>query len=133
MSVFNPPVHPVRTEETLLPLLRGEYPDVSFGSVRNSDDPPRECVLVGDPQGLATPVTQWVRVRLTVIVRRDDGSGDFAAEQHLAADIIRTITMQGCRPPIVSAKLDAGPMRLADGDASPIYCYAVLLMQAAVS
>ena len=133
MSVIIPPACPVRVEETLLPLLRGTHPGIAFGTIRARDNPAQECVLAGEPQGMATPVSQYVRLRLSVIARREDGTGDFAKAQHLASGIIRTITSQGCITPIVSAQLDAGPMRLADGDASPIYCYAVLLLQVGVA
>ena len=130
---MTPPARTPRIEATLLHFLRACFPGVHFGSLRDKGNPPLECVLAGEPQGMATPVSQYVRLRLSVIARREDGTGDFAKAQRLASGIIRTITSQGCITPIVSAQLDAGPMRLADGDAYPIYCYAVLLLQVGVA
>lgn len=124
-----PPKRPVRVEETLLPFLRMHYADrgIVFGSMWSHGNPDTEVVLVGDPQGSATPVSQWVRVRLSVIVRRSDGSGDFAAAQDLAVDIIDTLTREGQTGPILSLDLDSGPMRQEDDRL--IFAYATLLLQ----
>lgn len=125
-----PPVRPIRVEETLLPLLRREYQDrgVVFGSLRDRGNPERECVLVAEPQGMATPVSQYVRVRMIVIARRQDGSGDFTEAQHLASDIIQTVTTAGQAGPVISAALDSGPVRQEEDGL--VFAYAVLLLQA---
>ena len=127
MSVMIPPACPVRVEETLLPLLRGTHPGIAFGTIHARDNPAQECVLAGEPQGMATPVSQYVRLRLSVIARREDGTGDFAKAQNLAADIIHAITAGGLPFPIVSAAPSSGPMRQADGPL--IFAYAILLLQ----
>jgi hypothetical protein len=131
MSVYHPPVNPVRVESTLLPLLREAYPDVTVGSLRNVGNPSRECVIVGEPQGMATAISQYVRLRVSVIVRRDDHTGDLPASQRLAGDIIHTLTSQGCVDPIISCELSSGPMRMTDSNL--IFSYAILLLQVAVN
>jgi hypothetical protein len=127
MSVYHPPVLARRVEPVILDLLRCEHPDVTFGSLRSPDNPIRECVVVGEPQGPQSPVTQYVRLRVSVWVRRDDMTGDIPAAQHLANDVISTITSKGAIDPIVSAELSNGPIRIAD-DADPIYMYAIILL-----
>jgi hypothetical protein len=127
MSVYRPPVLPRRVEPVILDLLRREHPDVTFGSLRSPDNPTRECVVVGEPQGPESPVTQYVRLRVSVWVRRDDMTGDIPSAQHLANDVISTITSKGAIDPIVSAELSGGPIRIAD-DAGPIYMYAIILL-----
>ena len=56
MSVTTPRTLPRRVEPVLLPLLREEFPDVVFSSIRSRDNPPRECVIIGEPGQKATPV-----------------------------------------------------------------------------
>lgn len=127
MSVYHPTVTPRRVEPVILDMLRREHPDVTFGSLRSPGNPARECVVVGEPQGPQSPVTQYVRLRVSVWVRRDDKTGDIPAAQHLANDVISTITSKGAIDPIVSAELSSGPIRIAD-DAGPIYMYAIILL-----
>jgi hypothetical protein len=127
MSVYQPPVKPRRVEPVILDMLRRERPDVTFGSLRSPANPTRECVLVGEPQGTQSPVTQYVRLRVSVWVRRDDTTGDIPAAQHLANDIISSITSKGCVDPIVTAELSSGPIRITD-DTGPIYMYAIVLL-----
>lgn len=124
---MTPPARTPRIEATLLHFLRACFPGVHFGSLRDKGNPPLECVLAGEPQGMATPVSQYVRLRLSVIARREDGTGDFAKAQDLAADIIHAITAGGLPFPIVSAAPSSGPMRQADGPL--IFAYAILLLQ----
>lgn len=127
MSVYRPPVLLRRVEPVILDLLRREHTDVTFGSLRSPDNPTRECVVVGEPQGPESPVTQYVRLRVSVWVRRDDMTGDIPAAQHLANDVISTITSKGAIDPIVSAELSGGPIRVAD-DPGPTYLYATVLL-----
>lgn len=124
---MTPPARTPRIETTLLPFLRACFPGVHFGSLRDKGNPLLECVLAGEPQGMATPVSQYVRLRLSVIARGEDGTGDFAKAQDLAADIIHAITAGGLSFPIVSAAPSSGPMRQADGPL--IFAYAILLLQ----
>jgi hypothetical protein len=125
----SPVITPPRLEETLLPRLRDVYKndDIVFGSLRARSNPAKECVLVAEPQGMSTPVSQYVRARVSVIVRRSDGSGDFIAAQHLASDIIRKLTSADLPSPVVSMSLDSGPMRQVDDKL--IFVYATLLAQ----
>lgn len=126
MSVYYPPVNLVRVEPVLLNLLRATYPDVTFGSLRNSSNPSRECVLVGEPQQLQSPVSQYVRLRVSVWVRRSDMTGDIPAAQNLANQIINTITSQTDIDPIISSQLANGPIRISDS--GPTFMYAIILL-----
>ncbi|NEG96013.1 hypothetical protein GFD17_04405 [Bifidobacterium sp. SMB2] len=127
MSVFHPPVRTPRVEPVLLPLLRGRFPDVRFGGVRARDNPEHECVIVGEPQQPATPVSQYVRLRMSVWERRGDGTGDYAAAQRRAADICAYLTSLSPPYPICSMGLDSGPIRLADEDGT-VCAYLILLL-----
>lgn len=126
MSVTRIPIRPPRVEPVLLSLLRERFPDVSFSSLRGRDNPTRECVLVADPQQRATPVTQYARVRVSVWVRRDDGTGDIAEAQRLAADIEHALTSTNPPAPLVGIDHESGPIRTTD-DQGTLFAYLVLL------
>lgn len=127
MSVFQPPFRPQRAEPVLLPLLRARYPDVSFGSMRNRAAPPRECVIVAEPGQKATPISQYARLRVSVWVRRDDGTGDIDKAQNLAADIESYLT--GLHPPrpVITIGHESGPIRMSDGNGC-LMAYLTLLL-----
>lgn len=127
MSVSLPPVFPRRVEPVILGVLRSEFPDVTFGSLRDSGNPLKECVVVGEPQGPQSPVTQYVRLRISVWVRRSDMTGDIPAAQRLCNSIITAITAKGAIDPIVSTELSSGPIRIAE-DAGATYMYAIVLL-----
>ena len=116
MSVIWPPVRPNRVEPVLLERLRDRFPDVRFGTVRNRGNPPRECVLVAVPGRKATPVSQQTRLRVSVWVRRDDGTGDIDAAQNLAADIELYLTDH-----------ESGPIRMSDENGC-LMAYLTLLL-----
>lgn len=127
MSVHRPPVLPRRVEPVLLPLLRDRFPDVVFGSVRSRANPPLECVLVAEPQQTATPVTQYVRLRVSVWARRDDGTGDIDRACRLAGDIERYLTALWPPRPVVSVEHDSGPIRMSDEN-DAVCAYLILLL-----
>ena len=81
MSVFQPPTRTPRLERILLNLLRERFPDVVFGTLRSRNNSESECVIVAEPQQKATPISQYVRVRCSIWVRRDDGTAR-ACQQH---------------------------------------------------
>ncbi len=62
------PVTPRRTEPLLLPKLRTLFPDVTFDTIERSDlEPPfTEATLADSMQGMSTPISQYVRLRLSV-------------------------------------------------------------------
>ncbi|KFI90259.1 hypothetical protein [Bifidobacterium scardovii] len=122
-----PPTRTRRVEPVLLPLLRERLPDVGFSSIRSRDNPPRECVLIGEPGQMATPVTQYVRLRVSVWARRADGTGDIDAAQRLAADIESYLT--GLHPPrpVVTIGHESGPIRMSDENGC-LMAYLVLLL-----
>ena len=122
-----PSTRPRRVEPVLLPLLRERFHDIGFSSIQSRDNPPRECVLIGEPGQTATPVSQYVRLRVSVWARRDDGTGDIDAAQHLAADIESYLT--GLHPPrpVVTIGHESGPMRMSDENGC-LMAYLVLLL-----
>ena len=68
------PVTPRRTEPLLLPKLRTLFPDVTFDTIERSDlEPPfTEATLADSMQGMSTPISQYVRLRLSVRCMRED-------------------------------------------------------------
>ena len=127
MSVIRPPVRPNRVEPVLLERLRDRFPDVRFGTVRNRGNPPRECVLVAVPGQKATPVSQQTRLRVSVWVRRDDGTGDIDAAQNLAADIELYLTGLYPPRPVVTIDHESGPIRMSDENGC-LMAYLTLLL-----
>lgn len=73
------PVTPRRTEPLLLPKLRTLFPDVTFDTIERSDlEPPfTEATLADSMQGMSTPISQYVRLRLSVRCMREDHTGDW--------------------------------------------------------
>lgn len=67
------PVTPRRTEPLLLPKLRTLFPDVTFDTIERSDlEPPfTEATLADSMQGMSTPISQYVRLRLSVRCMRE--------------------------------------------------------------
>lgn len=127
MSVTAPPVRPPRVEPVLLPLLRERFPDVSFTSIRDRGNPTRACVIVAEPGQKATPVSQYVRLRVSTWVRRDDGTGDIDAAQNLAADIELYLTGLWPPRPIIGIDHESGPIRMSDENHC-LMAYLVLLL-----
>lgn len=125
--MIRPPVRPRRVEPVLLSLLRGRFPDVTFGSLRSRANPPSECVIVAEPGQQATPVSQYARLRVSVWCRREDGSGDIDAAQNLAAGIESYLTGLTPPRPVVTVRHESGPIRMADEN-NTVFAYLVLLL-----
>ncbi|MCI1984074.1 MAG: hypothetical protein LKJ47_04805 [Bifidobacteriaceae bacterium] len=127
-----PSVTPVRVEHYLLPFLCEAFPEVTFSTIRSRKEAPStECVLVGEPQGMASPITQYVRLRMSVYATRADMSGDFQTAQDLAARIAHEILAHGTNAPFVDAELDSGPIRMADD--TQIFAYGIILLTVSVA
>ena len=90
-------------------------------------NPPRECVLVAVPGRKATPVSQQTRLRISVWVRRDDGTGDIDAAQNLAADIELYLTGLYPPRPVVTIDHESGPIRMSDENGC-LMAYLTLLL-----
>jgi hypothetical protein len=130
--MMRPVVTPVRVEHYLLPLLREAFPDVTFSTIRSRVDPPtNECVLVGEPGQLSTPISQYVRLRMSTYVTRADGSGDFQAAQELAARIEAEILKHSTDAPFVDASHESGPIRIADENM--LFAYTIVLLTVTVA
>lgn len=122
------PFQPVRLEPLLLPVLREALPDVSCGSLVPRLDPPYESLtLVAEPQNMATPVSQYVRLRLIGRCARQDGTGDFIEAEKTMSQAVRILTGFN-EAPVIGVELESGPVRMADPDGFA-YAYAVLLAQ----
>lgn len=72
------PVTPRRTEPLLLPRLRELFPDVTFDTIERNDlEPPfTEATLADSMQGMSTPISQYVRLRLGVRCMKEDHTGE---------------------------------------------------------
>lgn len=127
-----PVITPVRVEHYLLPILRAAFPDVTFTTVKDSSDSPpaRECLIVGEPQQLASPISMYVRLRMSVYVQGESGL-DFQAAQQLAAQIESEILSHGTSAPFIDAAHESGPIRIADTDG--IFAYTIILLTVSVS
>ena len=85
------PVTPRRTEPLLLPKLRTLFPDVTFDTIERADlEPPfTEATLADSMQGMSTPISQYVRLRLSVRCMREDHMGDWDKAARLWAAIAK--------------------------------------------
>ena len=129
------PVTPKRTEPLLLPRLRELFPDVTFDTIERSDlEPPfTEATLADSMQGMSTPISQYVRLRVSVRCVKEDHTGDWDKAARLWSDIAREIIRLGSRAPLVSASLESGPVRMADEDKRLVCAYGVLLLEVSVA
>ena len=73
------PITPRRTEPLLLPKLRTLFPDVTFDTIERADlEPPfTEATLADSMQGMSTPISQYVRLRVSVRCMKEDHTGDW--------------------------------------------------------
>lgn len=113
-------------ETVLLPILRETYPTVSFvTSETELAKPFEQCVVVAEPQGMATQVTQYVRIRLTMRVIQADGTSLWKTARDHLKNIMTTCLTQATTSPFVDMSLESGPIRLVvDNDTC---AYAILL------
>ena len=124
------PVTPRRTEPLLLPKLRTLFPDVTFDTIERSDlEPPfTEATLADSMQGMSTPISQYVRLRLSVRCMREDHTGDWDKAARVWAAIAREIIGLGNVAPLIDASLESGPVRMTDEDKRLVCAYGVLLL-----
>lgn len=73
------------------------------------------------------PVSQQARLRISVWVRRDDGTGDIDAAQNLAADIELYLTGLYPPRPVVTIDHESGPIRMSDENGC-LMAYLTLLL-----
>lgn len=129
------PVTPRRTEPLLLPKLRTLFPDVTFDTIERSDlEPPfTEATLADSMQGMSTPISQYVRLRLSVRCMREDHTGDWDKAARLWADIAREIIGLGTVAPLIDASLESGPVRMTDENKRLVCAYGVILLEVSVA
>lgn len=123
------PVTPVRAGSLLLPLLRERLPDYTFGTVRRHDDPPVEVTLADSMQGMCTPISQYVRLRVSVRC----GSGGWQKAADIWAQVCAEIIRLGTTAPLNNASLESGPVRMVDEDSLQAYAYGVLLLEVSIA
>lgn len=128
------PITPVRCEPLFLDRLRTLFPDVRFGTVKSRETVSyEECVLADSMQGMRTPVTQYVRLRLSVYSVRADGTSDWDKAVRLYARIENEIIKLGKTRPLVDASHESGPVRMADDDIETVHAYGVILLEVVVA
>ena len=129
------PVTPRRTEPLLLPRLRELFPAVTFNTIERSDlEPPfTEATLAESMQGMSTPISQYVRLRLGVRCMKEDHTGDWDKAARLWAAIAREIIRLGTVTPLIDASLESGPVRMADEGKRLVCAYGVLLLEVTVN
>ena len=129
------PVTPRRTEPLLLPRLRELFPDVTFDTIERNDlEPPfAEATLADSMQGMSTPISQYVRLRLGVRCMREDHTGDWDKAARLWAAIAREIIGLGTVAPLIDASLESGPVRMTDENKRLVCAYGVLLLEVSVN
>ncbi|MFT8639022.1 hypothetical protein [Bifidobacterium sp.] len=121
-----------RIEPTLLTRLRATYPDIAFSTMRSQSQPPNvECVLVAEPGQMATSVSQYVRLRVSVYAIREDGTGDWQQAQRLAASIEQSILELSTTDPLISGEHESGPIRISDDNL--IFAYSIILLTVATT
>ena len=123
------PVTPVRVDLLLLPALRERFPDYTFGTVRRHDDPPVEVTLADSMQGMCTPISQYVRLRVSVRCR---GSGGWQKAADIWSQVCAEIIRLGTTAPFNNASLESGPVRTSDENTQQVYAYGVLLLEVTV-
>jgi len=126
---MRPIITPHRIEPLLLPFLREKFPDVVFTTVKAAETPSRECLIVAEPQQLASPVSQYVRIRMSTYATTETGY-DFQAAQTLAGQIEAEILQHGTMSPFIDAEHSSGPIRIADENG--IFAYSIILMTVSV-
>lgn len=84
-------------------------------------------------QGMSTPISQYVRLRLSVRCMREDHTGDWDKAARLWADIAREIIGLGTVAPLIDASLESGPVRMTDEDKRLVCAYGVLLLEVTVN
>ena len=129
------PVTTRRTEPLLLPRLRELFPDVTFNTIERSDlEPPlTEATLADSMQGMSTPISQYVRLRLGVRCMREDHTGDWDKAARMWAAIAREIIRLGKTAPLIDASLESGPVRMTEEDSRLVSAYGVILLEVSVN
>ena len=121
-----------RVEPLLLPMLRERFPGIRFATTQQVFDPPYTFVrLNAEPQGMATPVSQYVRLRVSVVVARHDRTGDWQHAQDVAMSVERAVCEYAARvQPFISAEHDSGPIVLDDSEPKSAYSVVLLMVRA---
>lgn len=107
--------------------LSAALPDVVFGWDMPEGDGPK-CLMVVDPGRYPTPVTQSMTLRLTVVDRHADGSGDWAAACALTRRIHRWLLQHATNHPLCAVEVQSGPLRTYDDRLDCETAYSTVLL-----
>ncbi len=107
--------------------LSAALPEVAFGWDMPEGDGPK-CLMVLDPGRYPTPVTQSMTLRLTVVDRHADDSGDWAAAYALTRRIHRWLLAHATDHPLCAAEVQSGPLRTYDDRLGCETAYSTVLL-----
>lgn len=107
--------------------LSAALPDVVFGWDMPEGDGPK-CLMVLDAGRYPTPVTQSMTLRLTVVARHADGSGDWAAACAITRRIHRWLLQHATDYPLCAAEVQSGPLRTYDDRLGYETAYSTVLL-----
>lgn len=93
--------------------LSEAFPDVTFAwDMPEAADP--ACLMALEPGRYPTMITQTVMLRLTVIKRNPDGSGDWATASDLTRRILGWLRDHATDSPLCGVEVESGPLRTMD-------------------
>lgn len=112
--------------------LSAALPEITFGHDMPEGDGPK-CLMVVDPGRYPTPVTQSMTLRLTVVKRNPDGSGDWAAACELTRRIHRWLLLHATDHPLCAVEVQSGPLRTHDDRLGCETAYSTVLLTVAAT
>lgn len=107
--------------------LTAAFPDTVFGWDMPGGDGPK-CLMVLDAGRYPTPVTQSMTLRLTVVRRNPDGSGDWVSACALTRRIHRWLLQHATDYPLCAAEVQSGPLRTYDDRLGCETAYSTVLL-----
>lgn len=133
MSSRTLPLVPPDVEAALIAALDTALDaDVSNLKPRASTTAYRHLVVRADPQNLATPLTQYVRLGLSAYVTTATGTEDLAAAVALATAATRHVLRSRAQL-LVHSEPQSGPARVFDSVLEIEFAYSTLLLEVALT
>ncbi len=107
--------------------LSAALPEVAFGWDMPEGDGPK-CLMVLDAGRYPTPVTQSMTLRLTVVRRNPDGSGDWVSACAITRRIHRWLLRHATDYPLCAVEVQSGPLRTYDDRLGCETAYSTVLL-----